>query len=333
MEDKEAQKIRMKKMKKGVLIIGDLMLGRDSVKGIKENGLQYYFDPIKHLMKDRYTIANLECVLADDLKTREGIKNPLIAPTWMAEQLKEVGLDAVSLANNHIMDCGEEGKESTKNHLSDNNVRYFDDKNIIIKISDRLVSFSSACAPFEDVHISAISDYRIFMPHSGIELFQYPLPKDERSYKRLARYSRVDLIAGSHSHCIQAGERHEGGFIFYGLGDFISDCHKNWGLFWGNEAHPKKFLKKDLTIQQKEYFTKNLINKSLILSIDFDEFKPKIKIYTLVYDMNNPFKKHPGYLYEDCQQFENLVFNYAFDNEVLKERYRIEEELCKTLKE
>ncbi len=294
------------------------MLGRDMVKEIEEKGLQHYFDPIKHLMENRYVVANLECVLADDLKPREDIKNPLIAPTWMAEQLKAVGVDAVSLANNHIMDCGEEGKESTKDSLTINGINYFGDKNILVKINNRLVSFTSSCAPFNiQQFVSPISDYRIFMPHSGIELFQYPLPKDEQLYKQLVKYSRVDLIAGSHSHCIQTGERYLDSFIFYGLGDFISDCHKNWELFWEDEAHPKKF-----GFVKKEYAQYRLFD-SLIIDINFESFKPEVNIYT--------YNSLQNKIITNCR-FENLVFNYSFDNEVLKERYRIEEELCKTIK-
>ncbi|KKM05105.1 hypothetical protein LCGC14_1757450 [marine sediment metagenome] len=302
-------------MKKGVLILGDLMLGRDMVKEIEEKGLQYYFDPIKHLMQDRYTIANLEGVLADDLKPREDVKNPLIAPTWMAERLKAVGVDAVSLANNHIMDCGEEGKEITKNHLSDNNVRYFDDKNILIKIKDRVISFDSGCAPFDIQFISKFSNYRIFMPHSGIELFQYPLPKDEGFYKGLIEHNYVDLIAGSHSHCIQAGERHNDGFIFYGLGDFISDCSKNYDLFWQENAHPKKF---------GLGYEKHLLARSLMIDVDFESYEPKVKVYTFNRNLNEIV---------DNSDFAHLSYYYMFDNKIKEERIRVEKELCKTLKE
>ena len=45
----------------------------------------------------------------------------------------------------------------------------------------------------------------IVMPHSGIELYEYPLERDQKIYRKMIELG-ADLVVGSQPHCVQAKE-------------------------------------------------------------------------------------------------------------------------------
>lgn len=63
-------------------------------------------------------VANLESPLLDSGTAVPG-KCALHGATGWAAVLRRVGIKVVSLANNHVMDYGPEGLESTMTHLQD----------------------------------------------------------------------------------------------------------------------------------------------------------------------------------------------------------------------
>ena len=85
-------------------------------------------------------------------------------------------------------------------------------------------------------------DFLIVMPHSGIELYQYPLKRDQKIYRRMVELG-ADLVVGSQSHCVQAMEVYLTNPIYYSTGDLLFDLfHKDTILdFSSNISHPKKF--------------------------------------------------------------------------------------------
>ncbi|MCH9739961.1 MAG: CapA family protein [Epsilonproteobacteria bacterium] len=158
---------------------------------------------------------------------------------------------AVSLANNHVMDYGEEAFAKTKMLLEEQEIPYFgagvegDNFNnpVIIEFADKkigLVGYScptttptfgdaeqsgSAYLSVENVledmeKLKGAVDLIIVQPHWGIQEIPFPTFKDRNIAHELID-AGADLIVGHHAHVIQSREIYKGKHIFYGIGNFI----------------------------------------------------------------------------------------------------------------
>jgi poly-gamma-glutamate capsule biosynthesis protein CapA/YwtB (metallophosphatase superfamily) len=67
-----------------------------------------------------------------------------------------------------------------------------------------------------------VSDVVIAMPHWGPEDSPVPNPS-QRSLARLAVAAGADLVVGNHTHVVQAVQELDGVMVFYGLGNFVFD--------------------------------------------------------------------------------------------------------------
>ena len=72
-----------------------------------------------------------------------------------------------------------------------------------------------------------VSDVVIALPHWGPE--DVPMPNwSQRDLAQVAVEAGADLVVGNHTHVIQAVEEIDGVQVFYGLGNFVFD--QNWDL-------------------------------------------------------------------------------------------------------
>lgn len=98
---------------KKVTILGDIMVEPPFMQQVEQNG-QYDFKPsfapLKTILKESdYVIGNLETPLAGP---ESGYTHELVSfnsPDVLVEALVDIGIDAVSTANNHSLDRGYEG--------------------------------------------------------------------------------------------------------------------------------------------------------------------------------------------------------------------------------
>jgi poly-gamma-glutamate capsule biosynthesis protein CapA/YwtB (metallophosphatase superfamily) len=73
----------------------------------------------------------------------------------------------------------------------------------------------------------AVSDIVIVMPHWGPE--DVPMPNwSQRELAEVAVSAGADLVVGNHTHVVQAFQEMDGVLVFYGLGNFVFD--QNWDL-------------------------------------------------------------------------------------------------------
>ena len=159
---------------------------------------------------------------------------------------------AVSLANNHVMDFGEEAFSKTKVSLEKQNIPYFGaglkgenfNNPTIIKFGDKKIGLCGYCCssahptfgdetnngsayldPKEVLNdIKILQDKEVDMiivqPHWGIQEIPFPTFKD-REMAHLFIDSGADMVIGHHAHVIQSHEVYNEKYIFYGLGNFI----------------------------------------------------------------------------------------------------------------
>ena len=103
-------------MKEGteILICGDLCPTDDTKKYFENQDNDSLFNDIIPIFKNAdFVLVNLEFVLTDSPKPFIKAGPILHGKTSYIKTLKAAGIDALSLANNHIKDCGEDGVLST----------------------------------------------------------------------------------------------------------------------------------------------------------------------------------------------------------------------------
>ncbi|GAF84522.1 unnamed protein product, partial [marine sediment metagenome] len=193
------------------------------------------FENVKGLFpKHALIFGNLETVLSDRGNPLEK-RFPLRTNPGDVCYLKNAGLNIVNIANNHIMDYGEEGLFDTIDILKKNGIRFIGaGRNIreaigseIFKRNSLNIGFigftsigitaqekSSGCAPLsKKLMIECVSELRkqvdilVVSLHWGIEYVFYPAPEQQK-LARVLIDNGADLIIGHHPHVIQGIEEY-----------------------------------------------------------------------------------------------------------------------------
>lgn len=210
---------------------------------------------LKRLLSEAdYRIFNLEVPLTDTEAPIDKCGPNLIAPTATINGYKAIGVDLLTLSNNHILDQGQQGLASTCKLLDDNGISYFgvgdtpEDaaKPYIVPYRNKKIGIY-ACAehefsivtekvpganPFDPLesldHIAALKrqcDYVIVLYHGGKEHYRYPSPNLQKVCRKMVQKG-ANLVICQHTHCVGCEEKYLDGTIVYGQGNFLFD-HSN----------------------------------------------------------------------------------------------------------
>jgi hypothetical protein len=212
------------------------------------------FSRLTNILTDAdITIGNLENPLLECGEPVPG-KCALRGATGWASVLKESGINALSLANNHMLDYGAEGIASTIKALKDAKLPYagagmnaleasapvflnVKETRIAILARTSVIvsspSYATDTTPgvaFLDAdelkntigHCKKKSDLVILSLHWGIEHYLYPSPFQKAMARELIR-AGADLIIGHHPHVLQGTEKIGMGIVAYSLGNFVFD--------------------------------------------------------------------------------------------------------------
>ena len=192
------------------------------------NVRQYFED-------DDFTIVNFEGTLG-----YEGSPTPKAfnfrGPAEYTQILTGSSVEAVTLANNHSMDYGQEGYDETKRILTEAGVPFVekDSSNLITTASGLKVGLYAAAFVIDqkdlEAEVAALreqgAEIVIFAIHWGSEGTYHSFSNQwEQAYKAID--AGVDIVYGHHPHVLQKIEEYNGGYIFYSLGNFS---------FGGNQA-------------------------------------------------------------------------------------------------
>ena len=203
------------------------------------------------LNKADYRIFNLEVPLTDWERPIRKCGPNLIAPTKCIAGYQAMGVDLLTLANNHILDQDQQGLESTVRTLNQAGIAYTgvgstleeavkpylftcDGKRIGVYACAEhefsIVTERSAGANPIDLletpdHVAELKkqcDYVIVLYHGGKEHYRYPSPNLQKVCRKLVEKG-ADLVVCQHSHCIGCEENYLHGTIVYGQGNFLFD--------------------------------------------------------------------------------------------------------------
>ena len=205
------------------------------------------------ITKSDYSIVNLECPIIDTdtpgylLPTRPSLysdESSIVA-------LRKLGIDCVTLANNHFLDCKEQGVASTLTILRKYNFDFVGggmslkeaQRTLYKVIEGKTIAFINFCehefsiatdccagsAPLDMVDnyhqikdAKEKSDFVVVIIHGGSEHYQLPSPRMKKTYHWFVDLG-ADVIVNHHQHCISGVETYNGKPIFYGIGNFCFD--------------------------------------------------------------------------------------------------------------
>ena len=237
-----------------LLFCGDIMPG-----GVLPYQDKYVHDDVLTYLKSfDLRIGTLECAIGNDMQFDETKMNAEMNIVYARNEdffrVMELGIDIVSLANNHIFDLGEAGFKNTLSCLCQNNIRYVGAGMNLEEASAPLIieregvsialfaccflglkpvwvtSATSTSAGIWQTDIETICkkieeakklhDYVLVLPHWGIELEFFP-PEEYYLYAQKMIDAGADSVLGSHTHRIGPYWKYKGKTICYSMGNFL----------------------------------------------------------------------------------------------------------------
>jgi poly-gamma-glutamate synthesis protein (capsule biosynthesis protein) len=264
--------------------IGSSMARLISYYSVKENN---------PFLNSDIVFCNLEAPL---IFTHGSIKLPFEGNPDVIDLMKILNVSVVSIANNHMLDHGQEGFVRTNSLLKENGFLKIgsSEKGISEIGSIECRNKKLVFAAFNDINdhpedklIARLdrgilfktldeikklsSDFIIYSLHWGNEYVTWPSPSQVGLAHELID-SGVNIIVGHHPHVVQPIEKYNGGIILYSLGNFIFD------MFWSsgvrNGMYVDLLLNGDKSIDYqvnpyriKSDFTQDYSKRDRILSI------------------------------------------------------------------
>lgn len=248
-------------------VIGDIMCHNTQYTDAYNSNtgtydFSYVFKDIKTKIKTAdIAVGNLETTFAG--KSVGYSSYPTFnTPESLADNLKDLGLDVLTTANNHSLDKGYKGIESTIDYLDKADISHTgtfkseeDQNKILIKnVKDVKIAFLSYTYGTNGIKVPTGKDYCINLidkelikkqlelakaenpdiicvsMHWGIE-YQTKQNKEQEALADFLFENGVDIILGSHPHVLQPMEKRtvtledgstKDGFVIYSLGNFMS---------------------------------------------------------------------------------------------------------------
>jgi len=231
-----------------VIVTGDIMLGGRASKAVAEFGPDYPFEGVLPLFRRApIVMGNLEGPFAE--KSRKQQRNfSYRVDVSLASSLSRAGINVVTLANNHLMDCGRSGVLETLDALSNANVLALGagtnertaHEPVIRQAGTMRIGllgyyWNRRTAATADRPGSAMdppealeADIRGLRKHSDriVVTFHWGVPYErepshgDRAKAHFAVDCGADAVVGHHPHIVQPFEIHRGCPIFYSVGNF-----------------------------------------------------------------------------------------------------------------
>ena len=240
-------------------ICGDLVPTRSNAPFFERGEVSGALDErlIFLLMTADARVINLEAPLFDGSAPIKKAGPALSAPTGCTKGLGQLS-PILALANNHILDHGPEGLNSTLGALNAAGIPAFGAGSSLslaskpyIYIKDGLRIGLIACCerefsvagenspganPFDPLEtpdqvqrLKASCDHVVVLYHGGIECYRYPSPGLRKALRKLVEKG-ADLVVCQHTHAVGCFEEYEGGTIVYGQGNLLFDRRSD--EFW-----------------------------------------------------------------------------------------------------
>ena len=244
-----------------ILVTGDFYGGNRTDDLIESEQYSKIFNDFLPIIQGSdIAVTNLESAL-----TISGTKIPKTGPLIKAspktaEALRFAGFNLVTLANNHIMDFGEEGLKDTFKELEKHEIAWLGaGKNLneaqkplykdvkgyklaFLNFAENEWSTTNGDEPganplnpignFYAIKDAAEKADLVFViVHGGHEMYPLPSPRMKQTY-RFFIDAGADAVIGHHPHVYSGYEVYKDKPVFYSLGNFVFDKPKNTNPLW-----------------------------------------------------------------------------------------------------
>lgn len=200
-----------------------------------------------------YSLVNVECAITgDDALPIKKVGPTLKASPEVTKVLKNCGFNAVTLANNHVLDYGAKGLSDTIDSFSKLGIDYVGAglsyqeavKPLIKTINGETIAIINCCEhEFSVTHreyaptscpldvcliydliqkIKTQVNYILVIIHGGHEHWQLPSTRMKGLYHLFVDFG-ANAVVNHHQHCYSGYEIYKGCPIIYGLGNFLFD--------------------------------------------------------------------------------------------------------------
>jgi gamma-polyglutamate biosynthesis protein CapA len=224
-----------------ITFLGDVMLGRGIESAASRVKNWQPFEKLEPLTRwSDVLAANLESPLTIAPVVTKGYA--LCAKPTRVETLKFASFDLVTLANNHILDCGESGLDQTRLTLAAYHIQAAGPKMdpVFFTFHGRTIAVIALDDISQAVDVPVVlpmiesvarqADPVIISIHWGSEYQPAPSPR-QRALAAMLAAAGADVIIGHHPHVIQQmeflprGKNLPPAMVFYSLGNALFDQH------------------------------------------------------------------------------------------------------------
>ncbi|QRX64187.1 CapA family protein [Dysgonomonadaceae bacterium zrk40] len=235
--------------------------------------------------------------------------------------LHQLKIDALTMANNHILDYGAKGITDTFSELIQQNIRYVGAgnnltearKNLSIEKDGLKIAIINFCEsewsiaeedspganPMDIIdntnqirEAKSSHDKVIVIVHGGHEYYNLPSPRMQKQYRFYAEQG-ADIIVGHHTHCISGHEMFKGVPIIYSLGNFLFT----------------------LPSTKKEWYT------GLLIQLEIEKSKPiSFKLYHVNQDDNNFCVSM-----SEGNEIDKMLRSISEFNDIIQENHKLHE--------
>jgi hypothetical protein len=229
---------------------GDVCLGAGALEGAGDRALPALLEPFAELFGQHDLVAgNLECALVAADAALPQQRQLMAVPVAQAAGLRESGFSVLTLANNHVFDCGREGLQTTLAECERQGIAVcgagLSRKDAmaprVLAVGGRTIAVFAACdhsahfatdasagiAPIEPSSLReqvrlarAQADLVVVVLHADLEFADCPAPWRVALARALVT-AGAHLVVQHHPHVFQGYERHGAGVIAYSLGNFV----------------------------------------------------------------------------------------------------------------
>lgn len=239
-----------------ILIAGDYV-PMNRIANMIESKDYSFFDNIKQYTNNHdLSIINLEApIVRSNYQIIKKCGPNLKANPNTIDSIKYGGFNMATLANNHILDYGENGINDTIEICENNGIMTVGaGKNLndatsikLFKKKGKTVAIINCCEhefsiaeenkagscpldPITQFHqikkAKSIADYVMVIVHGGHEHYQYPTHRMVENYRFLIEIG-ADAVINHHQHCFSGYEIFQNKPIFYGIGNLCFDTGSN----------------------------------------------------------------------------------------------------------
>lgn len=239
-----------------IAAVGDMMIGTDYPRNQlpDDDGVGFFAAVTPFLTSADIAVGNLEGTLIDGGEPRKQCKNLSAcylfrSPARYAQHYRNAGFDALSVANNHARDFGEEGRTATMQALDAVGIHHsgregefatFEVKGLSIAFMAYAVTQQSNLLHDYELAEQTVAEFAVTHDivivtfHGGAEgaaMMHVPFAEEEyygEPRGDVARFSRsmvdagADLVLGHGPHVVRGMERYKDRLIAYSLGNFAT---------------------------------------------------------------------------------------------------------------